>query len=68
MKVQTFLGKVSVEGLHHMDNHINEWLSRNEVTPIYVQQSFGSDLCHDGRNQEPIIVMSIWYEPAEAEI
>jgi len=61
MLVQTFMGKVSIEGLHQMDSHINEWVKRNKVTPVFIQQSFGADIHHDGRNQEPIVVMSVWY-------
>jgi hypothetical protein len=67
MKIQTFIGKVSIEGLHQMDDHINDWLRRNNVTPIHIQQSFGADIHHDGRRQEPIIIISIWYEPSEEE-
>ncbi len=64
MKVQTFLGKVSIDGLHQMDSQINKWMERNQVTPIQIKQSFGSDLHHDGRRQEPIVVISVWYEPS----
>ncbi len=67
VKVQTFIGKVSIEGLHQMDQHINEWFRRTKVTPIHVSQSFGADRHHDGRSQEPIIVTSIWYEGGEEE-
>ena len=65
MKVQTFLGKVSIDGLHQMDSQINKWMERNQVVPIQIKQSFGSDLHHDGRRQEPIVVISVWYEPNE---
>lgn len=62
MKVQTFLGKASMEGLAQMDHHINEWLERNHVTPVHVSQSFGMGRHHDGRGDEPIVITSIWFE------
>ena len=65
IKMQSFLGKVTIEGLHQMDIHINEWLARKGITPVYVKQSFGSDLHHDGRRQEPTIVITVWYEAEE---
>ncbi len=68
VKVQTFLGKATIDGLHQMDTHINEWMKRHSVKPLHIQQSFGSDRHHDGRNQEPIIVISIWYEAAEEAV
>ncbi len=68
MKVQTFLGKVSIDGLHQMDDHINGWLKRNNITPVQVKQSFGNDRHHDGRNAEPIVIITIWYESNEHEL
>ena len=65
MKVKTFMGKVSIEGLNQMDRHINEWLKRTKAEPKLVQQSFGADIHHDGRRQEPIVVTSVWFEEAE---
>lgn len=67
MQIQTFIGKVSIEGLHQMDSHINDWLQRNKVTPIHIQQCFGADIHHDGRHQEPIVITSIWYEASEVD-
>lgn len=64
MKVQTFLGKASMEGLHILDEHINEWLAKKHVTPTHIAQSFGMGRHHDGRTDEPIIVISIWFEEA----
>lgn len=66
MRVQTFMGKVSIEGLHQMNNHINEWIKRNQIEPLHIQQSFGSDIHHDGRNSEPIVIISIWYKESSA--
>lgn len=62
MRVQSFIGKVSITGLQQMDHQINEWLERNKITLVQVKQSFGSDIHHDGRGQEPIIVITLWYE------
>ena len=65
MKVRTFMGKVSIDGLHLMDTAINDWMKRRDATPIHVRQSFGSDIHRDGRAREPIIVITVWYEEKE---
>ncbi len=62
MKVQSFIGKVSIGGLQQMDVQINEWLKRGKITPVHVCQSFGNDIHHDGRGNEPIVVVTVWYE------
>jgi hypothetical protein len=66
MKVQTFQGKIGADGLAHLDHHINDWLARHHVTPKHIHQSCGFGLHHDGRGQEPVVVISIWYEPSNA--
>ncbi len=65
MKVQSFIGKVSIAGLSQMDVQINDWLKRNKVKVVNMCQSFGTDIHHDGRGNEPIIVVSVWYEESE---
>jgi hypothetical protein len=62
MRVQSFIGKVSIAGLQQMDHQINEWLERNKINLVQVKQSFGSDIHHDGRGREPIVVITLWYE------
>ena len=62
MRVQSFIGKVSITGLQQMDHQINEWLDRTGTKPIQIKQSFGTDIHHDGRGREPIVVITIWYE------
>ncbi len=62
MHVQSFIGKVSITGLQQMDHQINDWLDRMQIKPIQVKQSFGTDLHHDGRAREPIVVITVWYE------
>jgi hypothetical protein len=62
MKVQTFMGKATIEGLHQLNQHINEWIKKHEVVPAHIQQSFGSEQHHDGRNSESTLVISIWWE------
>ncbi len=62
MRVQSFIGKVSITGLQQMDHQINEWIERNQVKIAMVKQSFGNDIHHDGRGSEPIVVVTIWHE------
>lgn len=62
MHVQSFIGKVSIAGLQQMDHQINDWLHRNNADIKHVKQSFGTDIHHDGRGSEPIVVITLWYE------
>ena len=62
MKVQTFLGKVGVESLKQMDDHINDWLTAHpDVQPKHITQSFGTEKFHDTLHQEPVLITSVWY-------
>ncbi len=67
MKVQSFIGKVSIAGLTQMDTQINDWLKRSKAKVVHIGQSFGNDIHHDGRGNEPIIVVTVWYEEAQTD-
>lgn len=65
IKVKSFLGKVTHEGIYQMDNHINDWLKDNEVTPLQIKQSFGMERLR-GESEEPVVIITVWYAaPAE---
>ena len=61
MRVKTFIGKVSVEGLRQMDEHINHWLEEQNVQPQFITQTYGIHQHHDTSSQEPVVISSIWY-------
>ena len=61
MQVQTFIGKSNIEGLHQMDDHINEWMKRYKVSPDHIAQSCGQER-HHGQNDEPVVIITVWYE------
>ena len=61
MRVQSFIGKVSMEGLRQMDDHINHWLERHQVEPKKVTQCFGSEKHREANSEEPVVVTSVWY-------
>ncbi|MBI4558771.1 MAG: hypothetical protein HY706_14410 [Candidatus Hydrogenedentes bacterium] len=62
MRIQTFLGKLSVEALRQMDEHINHWLEGHGVEPKMVSQVFGYEHHHhEGGTAEPVVVTSVWY-------
>lgn len=67
MRVQSFIGKASVEGLHQMDNLINEWIKRTKPRIIQITQSPCTVIKHDGRDQETIIVVTILYEEGDSK-
>lgn len=62
LRVQTFMGKVSVDALQQMDTHINKWLADHPVSVKTITQSYGYERPREGAAQEPVIVTSVWYE------
>lgn len=61
MRIQTFVGKVGVESLKQMDNHINVWLESHRIESKMVHQCFGYERHHEVGSSEPVIVTSVWY-------
>ena len=61
MQAQTFLGKVSMEALKSMDEHINQWMQRNNVEPKMVSQAFGYERNHHHDMEEPVVITTVWY-------
>jgi len=61
MRIQTFVGKVSLESLKAMDEHINAWVEKNQIQPRVINQTFGYERHHHHEDQEPVLITSIWY-------
>lgn len=61
MQVQTFVGKMSVEALQQMDDHVNKWLAEHEVQPKFVCQTYGQERHHEGGHEDSVLITSIWY-------
>ena len=66
IKVKSFLGKVTHEGIHQMDDHINEWLQDHNVIPKDIKQSYGMERLR-GESEEPVVIITVWYEAPEEE-
>jgi hypothetical protein len=64
MRVHTFMGRASMDGLRQMDTTINEWLAARAVRPVMVTQTFGQEHHREGSSNEPALFTSVWYEPA----
>ena len=62
MKVQTFIGKISNQGVQQMDEQINAWMHRNDVTVAFITQTVGSPLASEN---EQVIITSVWYKDQE---
>ena len=62
MRVQTFMGKLSVDALRQMDEQINDWLDKHKVQPRFVTQAFGNERHCQPPEFEPVLVTSVWYE------
>jgi len=61
MRVESFVGKVSLECLKLLDGQVNEWLETSKVEPRLVTQTFAYEGDHFHGQQQPVIVVSIWY-------
>ena len=62
MKVQTFVGKVSVDALKQMDEHINAWIEKHNAELKFVTQVFGNERHSQHHELEPVVVTSVWYD------
>jgi len=61
MKIQTFVGKASLDALKQMDEHINDWLAKHNVVPLQIHQVFGYERHHHHTEDEPVLITSVWY-------
>ena len=61
MRVQTFVGKVAMESLQQLEEHINEWLAHHNVEPKHIKQSFGYEHGQQSGAQEPVVIVTVWY-------
>jgi hypothetical protein len=60
MRAQTFVGKVSVDSLRVMDEHMNNWLQRNNVEPKQITQTFGFEN-HHAEGEQPVLITTVWF-------
>ena len=61
MRVRTFVGKVSIEGLRQMDEIINHWFETHEVEPKFITQTYGTEQHHEVSCEEPVVITSVFY-------
>lgn len=61
MRVHTFMSKLSVEALVTLDQNINDWLEKHQVEPRRVTQATGIEKGRGGREDETVVVVSVWY-------
>lgn len=59
IRVKSFHGKYSEQGLEYLDNAINEWLDANpDVEVKFVTPTV---MTFDGKIKEPALVLNLWY-------
>jgi len=59
VRVRTFHGRLSQQGLEYMDNQINEWLDvHTEVEIKFVTSNVG---VFEGKMREPALIVNLWY-------
>ena len=61
MRVQTFVGKVNMESLQQMEQHVNTWLGEHNVEPRHIKQSFGYEHSREASREEPVLIITVWY-------
>jgi hypothetical protein len=59
VRVRTFHGKLSDQGMGYLDDAINEWLDQNpDVEVKFVTSTVG---VFEGKIREPALVLNLWY-------
>jgi hypothetical protein len=59
MRMRSFHGRLSEQGLEYMDNSINEWLDAHpEIEVKFVTSTVG---LFEGKIKEPALILNIWY-------
>ena len=59
VRVKSFHGRLSDNGLEYLDNTINEWLDRHpEIDIKFVTSTEGM---FDGKIKEPALILNVWY-------
>src|SRR5262245_21759275 len=59
IRVKSFHGKYSEQGLEYLDNAINEWLDANpDVEVKFVTPTV---MTFEGKIREPALVLNLWY-------
>ena len=59
IRVRTFHGRLSEQGLEYMDNAINDWLDRNpDIELKNITSTVG---LFDGKIKEPALILNLWY-------
>lgn len=59
LRVRSFHGRLSDEGLAYMDSKINEWLDQHPE--IEVKQATTCVGEYEGKIREPALIVNIWY-------
>lgn len=59
IRVKSFHGKYSEQGLEYLDNAINEWLDNNP--DIEVKFVTSTVMTFEGKVREPALVLNVWY-------
>jgi hypothetical protein len=59
VRMRSFHGRLSAQGLEYLDNQINEWLdSHPEVEVKFVTSNVGT---FEGKMREPALILNVWY-------
>jgi len=59
IRVRTFHGRISEQGLEYLDNTINDWLDKNpDIELKNVTSTVG---LFDGKIKEPALILNLWY-------
>ena len=59
VRIRTFHGKLSQQGLEYLDNQVNEWLDAHpEVEVKNVTSTVGT---FEGKMREPALILNLWY-------
>jgi ABC-type glycerol-3-phosphate transport system substrate-binding protein len=59
VRVRSFHGRLSDQGMEYLDHSVNEWLDKNpDIEVKFVTSNVG---LFEGKLKEPALILNIWY-------
>ena len=62
LKVRTFYGNATREGMKYFDEHINSWIMENKADIRMTNLTFGDAKVGMSGSKEPCLLAMVWYD------
>lgn len=64
--LKTFFSKCTPQAIDYLDQHVNEWIHKNNAKVVHSAMSVHV-IEGKGGQKEPNLFMNVWYEPTEPQ-